>query len=90
MLKANATLTSLDLSHNRLGGGSLEWARALADSLRDNGTLLSLSLASNNVGVRACAVLAAGLEANKGLYSLDLSNNCVLGLDGMGALSPRL
>ena len=48
MLRSNTCLTSLDLSRNRLGGGSLEWARALADSLRDNGTLLSLSLAHNN------------------------------------------
>ena len=62
MLRTNTCLTSLDLSRNRLGGGSLEWARALAGSLRDNGTLLSLSLAHNNVGVRAAAVLATGLE----------------------------
>ena len=84
MLRANCSLTSLDLSRNQLGGGSLEWARALADSLRDNGTLLSLSLAHNNVGVRACAVLATGLEANTALYTLDLSHNRVLGLDGIG------
>ena len=44
MLRSNTCLTSLDLSRNRLGGGSLEWARALADSLRDNGTLLTLAL----------------------------------------------
>ena len=48
MLRSNTCLTSLDLSRNRLGGGSLEWARALAGSLRENGTLLSLSLTHNN------------------------------------------
>ena len=28
--------------------------------------------------------LADGLRANTALYSLDLSHNCLLGLDGMG------
>ena len=84
VLTVNRTLTSLDLGHNSLGGGSLEWAHALSDALRANTTLLSLGLSGNRVGVRACCVLAEGVGANGGLYSLDLSDNCVLGIDGMG------
>ena len=62
VLTVNRTLTSLDLGHNSLGGGSLEWAHALSDALRANTTLLSLGLSGNRVGVRACCVLAEGVE----------------------------
>ena len=62
-VKLAAMLRSNTCSHeprplrNRLGGGSLEGARAGRQP--DNGTLLSLSLAHNNVGA-AAAVLATG------------------------------
>ncbi|KAL1519271.1 hypothetical protein AB1Y20_022800 [Prymnesium parvum] len=84
VLLANRTITSLNLSRNQLGGGALEWARALADGLAANAALHSLDLSANNIGPRSCALLADGLRLNAGLYSLDLSRNCLVGLNALG------
>lgn len=84
-LRRNDTLTSLDLSHNGLGGGALVAVRALAELLQRPGcALLSLGLAGNGLGARSCAVLADGLSGNARLYSLDLSKNSLCGVDACG------
>ncbi|KAL3928830.1 MAG: hypothetical protein SGPRY_002219 [Prymnesium sp.] len=84
MLMTNRSLTSLNLSSNQFGGGSTEWASAIAESLRVNSSLHSLNLSCNNIGPRSCAVLVSGLAANVGLYSLDLSKNCLVGVNALG------
>ena len=84
-LRRNDTLTSLDLSHNGLGGGALDAVRALAELLQRPGcALLSLGLAGNGLGATSCAVLADGLSGNARLYSLDLSKNSLCGVDACG------
>ena len=67
--RANATLTSLDLSGNELRGGG---AMALARALRENTTLTELDLQSTHMGMDDVHALTAALYANTTLARLDL------------------
>ena len=67
--RANATLTSLDLSGNELRGGG---AMALAGALRENTTLTELDLQSTHMGMDDVHALTAALYTNTTLARLDL------------------
>eukprot|EP01062_Namystynia_karyoxenos_P054653 TRINITY_DN450_c0_g2_i1.p1 TRINITY_DN450_c0_g2~~TRINITY_DN450_c0_g2_i1.p1 ORF type:complete len:895 (+),score=295.10 TRINITY_DN450_c0_g2_i1:110-2794(+) len=91
LLTANRTLTSLDLSG---GGGSRNLvgprgAAQLAEVLRHNPVLASLSVACCGLGMRGACVLAAALADNHGLTELDLSHNGI-GHRGGAAMAAAL
>ncbi|KJW02969.1 leucine Rich repeat family protein [Rickettsia endosymbiont of Ixodes pacificus] len=62
MLKDNSTLTSLDLSDNKIGETG---ARDLAASLKDNNSLTELNLSSNNIGDTTLKTINGYLQRNK-------------------------
>ncbi|KAJ4462439.1 hypothetical protein PAPYR_1077 [Paratrimastix pyriformis] len=83
ILKASPHITGLDLKSNGIGP---EGCRRLAEVLRTNTTLLSLSLQWNETRTGA---LLEGLGANQGLLELDLRNN-YLGAEAFAALARSL
>ena len=81
VLKANTTLTNLNLSLNNIGSAGAE---SLATALKTNTNLTKLNLRSNNLGPAGGESLATGLKTNTTLKSLNLSGNNV---DSTGAES---
>ena len=80
VLSRNASVTSLNLSHNAICGvkyGEGEYdpsgVAALAQALGGNTTLQTLDLYDNHLGVEGGQALAAALEANSTLVSLSLA-----------------
>ena len=61
MLQSNNTLTSLDLSRNKIGA---EGAKALASMLQSNNTLTTLDLYFNKIGAEGAEALASKLQRN--------------------------
>ena len=74
MLKANTTLTELDLSWN---GIRLESAIAIGEALEGNSTLRTLLLGYNSFGDMPSQVLGRTLKTNIGLTVLDLEYNSI-------------
>ena len=72
------TLTSLDLTHNKIG---VDDARAIAEALKTNTTVKSLDLGWNKIGAAGARVLVEALQINTTLTSLDLRGN-EIGYDG--------
>src|SRR5262249_44698663 len=68
LLRQSGPLRHLYLSANRLEEG----VRALAPGLRDNRTLLTLSLASNGIGTSGARALTHALTGHPTLRDLDL------------------
>eukprot|EP00048_Salpingoeca_helianthica_P014464 m.221827 g.221827 ORF g.221827 m.221827 type:complete len:145 (-) comp15893_c0_seq1:59-493(-) len=69
-LKANNTVTLLNLASNNI---SLSGARALADALRENTTLLYLILRQNYaISEEGATALEEALEVNTTLLEMDL------------------
>lgn len=71
-VRANNSLTYLDVRHNNLGD---EAGVALAQSLEENKCLTNLSLAYNRCLSDTGVAFAKMLKANRHLRSLDLANN---------------
>lgn len=67
----------------------MEGAKALAETVRANGTLVSLALSDNYVGAEGGAALAAALEDNTSLRELRIKGN-ELGDAGLEALCDAL
>lgn len=77
-LEQNNTVSSLDLSSNKIGPHhkiGLAAVTALAKTLETNKTLTRLNFRSNNIGPAAAKVLAKALGTNQSLTDLDLSSN---------------
>ena len=86
LLYRNQSLTSLDLSHNKLGDkGGMLVAQALADVHLSR--LETLILRANQLGPETAFVLAASLSVNQRshLAKLDICDN-PLGTEGWGAI----
>ncbi|KAF9584330.1 hypothetical protein BGW38_006840 [Lunasporangiospora selenospora] len=85
-LKANSTLTTLDLNDKNIG---VDGATVLAEALRINSTLTTLELYKNNIGVDGAKALAEALMINSTLTTLNLNKNNI-GVDGAKALAEAL
>ena len=85
-LKYNKSLTTLDLSDNRIGD---DGATALGECLKYNKSLTTLDLSDNRIGDDGAAALGECLKYNKSLTTLDLSDNGI-GDDGAAALGECL
>lgn len=67
-------MPEVDLSDNKLGDCG---ARAIADMLKENSTLVKLSLSGNRFTDRSAEHLGPALIANTKLQHLDLSHNAL-------------
>lgn len=72
ILRANETITFLDLADNQL---DLEAITALTQALRVNACLKTLDLSSNKLGDAGATAIASTLEVNQTLTSLNLYSN---------------
>ena len=90
MLGVNGSLTSLDLSNNKLcgvckngeGTFTTEGITAIADALRVNGSLTKMSLAENKLKTEGTKAICEALEQNKTLKELDISGSNIGGKAG--------
>ena len=85
-LAVNSSLTSLDLSWNRIGDAG---ASSLSQVLTANSSLTILDLSWNIIGDAGASSLSQALTANSSLTSLDLCNNSI-GISGASSLSQAL
>jgi len=87
----NASLTTLDLSHNKLGQRDDAAVLAIANAVRSQrakaAKLTSLILRSNYIGGRGVQALADALAHNQTLRLLDLSSNEIEVADALGLAS---
>lgn len=81
-LKSNTSITTLDLSHNALGGCGAE---QVADILSCNSSIVSVDLSWNGMGPRSASHIAEALMSTTSLTCLNLSTN-VLGNAGASCL----
>ena len=86
VLKANSSLTSLDLSGNAIRQSG---ASCLSDALIANSSLTSLCLSGNEIGDNGASCLSQALIANSSLTTLDLSG-CSISQSGASCLSHAL
>lgn len=82
-LSANSSLTSLDLSYNKLRQDDIV---LLAETLRANKTLTELNLAGTSLDDKDIKVLADGLKFNRTLHVLNLDSNNFAG-EGLQSLA---
>lgn len=68
------SMTEVDLSDNNLVDYG---ARAIADMLKENSTLVNLNLSGNNLTDRSAEHLSPALITNSKLQHLDLSHNAL-------------
>lgn len=68
------SLAEVDLSDNKLGD---EGAKAIADMLKENGSLVLLKLSGNNFTDRSAEHISPALITNTKLQHLDLSHNAL-------------
>lgn len=71
-LRANTSLTHLDISFNAFGQ---EGGEALGDALMDNTSIKYLNLASNGITASACFTISTGIIENQALHRVILDNN---------------
>ena len=71
-IKANGSLTSLDLHANHIGD---EGCKAVAEALVVNVSLTELVLCGNNIGDAGASAIAKALEVNGSLRTLELGSN---------------
>ncbi|CAE7246122.1 Nlrc3 [Symbiodinium sp. CCMP2592] len=86
MLKANATVSTLNLGFNGIGAESLE---ALAAAVATNGTLTTIDLRGNDIGSEGCKALGQALKTNDTLTTIDLRQNIILA-GGLKAIAEAL
>lgn len=67
-------MPEVDLSDNNLGDYG---ARAIADMLKENSTLVNLNLSGNNFTDRSAEHISPALITNTKLQHLDLSHNAL-------------
>lgn len=72
VLKANTTLTHLDLRNNKIGA---ECGGFFGDMLKENNTLSHLDLSWNDIGPEGGKALLNGLQGNHCLIDCQLSGN---------------
>jgi len=72
VLRQRTSLTSLDLSHSRVGAAGVA---LLSDALALNATLKQLDLRRNHLGGESARALARALESNGALEVLNLAQN---------------
>jgi len=82
-LKANSTVTVLNLFSNRFGD---QGATSLAEALKVNSTLTVVNLHGNGIGDQGATALAEALIVNVTLTKLNLRNN-LIGHQGATALA---
>ena len=87
----NSTITSVELSglflhENNIGSSG---AKALAETLRQNSTITSVSLVGNNIGDEGAIALAETLRQNSTITDVDLRSNNI-GDEGVTALAKAL
>lgn len=89
-LKSNETLRTLNLSKNDISG-SFIGENALAGLIESNHTLETLDLSKNKMGVGyGLLEIAAALQKNTSLKTIDLRENYVRGNKFPGGDDPRL
>lgn len=71
-MKENKTITSLNLSYNRIDKHGVE---SIAKGLAKNNTLKELIMRGNHMDFEGAVLLAKGLKKNKSIEHLDVSNN---------------
>ena len=71
-LRANRSLTHLDISFNAFG---TEGGEALGDALMENVSLKYLNVASNGITASACFTISTGCIENQALHRLIMDNN---------------
>ena len=64
----NTTLTTLDLSKNKIGNNEI-----MTESFIQNTTLTKLNLALNNIGIVGAKAITKALKKNTTLRKLDIS-----------------
>ncbi|KAH6601384.1 hypothetical protein BASA50_001654 [Batrachochytrium salamandrivorans] len=79
-LKANRTLTHLNLSDNQMGPES---GKAIATMIADNTSLTTVLLRGNNLGDKEASYISDALKQNSTLEVLDLSYNQIGNLGGL-------
>lgn len=72
VLAANNTLTTLNISDNRIGDSG---ARAIAEALQENHTLTTLDISGSDIGDAGARAIAEVLRKNHTLTTLDISIN---------------
>ena len=85
-LKANFSLTSLNLKGNSVGE---DGASSLSKALKANSSLTDLNLSHNRIGDAGASFLSQALKANSSLTDLNLSINSI-GDAGASSLSKAL
>ncbi|OAQ25001.1 RNI-like protein [Linnemannia elongata AG-77] len=85
-IKANSTLTTLDLGDNSVGDNG---AQALSEALKTNSTLTTLNLLYNSIGSNGAVALSKALKTNSTLTTLNLGGY-LIGDNGAQALSEAL
>ena len=85
-LKANSSLTNLDLTLNSIGDTGAEF---LSQALRVNSSLTYLDLTENSIGDTGAESLSQALTVNSSLTNLDLTGNSI-GDTGVESLSQAL
>lgn len=84
LLKAEATILSLDLSACEIGDSG---CYVMEDMLRSNSTLRAMDLSNNNISFRGAVALANALAVNGSMSWLNLAGN-EIGTKGAKALAP--
>ena len=85
-LETNATLTTLNLSWNKIGD---EGAGAISKTLKANITLTTLNLSFNSIGNAGVEVISEALKTNSTLTELGLMDSGI-GNEGVRLLSEAL
>lgn len=89
LLSENETLRELNLDRPLLPGGQEEIASHVADMLRQNNTLTSVSLKKFRLGDHGANEIAVALRDNTALETLDVSSNDI-GRDGAASFGEAL
>ncbi|KAG0276703.1 hypothetical protein BGZ95_007167 [Linnemannia exigua] len=86
ILKANVTLTILNLNNNSIEENG---AVVLSEAIKTNSTLITLNLTTNSIGENGTVALSEALKTNSTLITLSLAFNSI-GDSGAAALSEAL
>jgi hypothetical protein len=76
-IAGNTVLKELDISGDKYNKCDVEFVKAFAVGLHDNGALLSLDISRNNLRVEGTKLLAKAIESNQTMTSLSISSNDV-------------
>ncbi|CAE7280729.1 NLRC3, partial [Symbiodinium necroappetens] len=90
-LTSNQTIRELEIHGPRFGYEHEYGFRreAIAEALKTNSTLISISLESNRIGVEGCKAIAEALKTNSTLISISLESNDI-GVEGCKAICEAL